>query len=104
MWGRERCGAALPNPPAAFAYMLPRRGMLGDERLSLLLRHRLEALNLPAAVLGDVDVALGVDRDAVRLVELARIAADATKARELLAGLAFKNLDLRVVLVDDEHQ
>src|SRR5262245_31719279 len=81
-----------------------RKGIYGNERIVASLRHWLEALNLPATVLGDVDVVLGVDRDAVRLVELARIAPDAAKARELLAGLAFKNLDLRVVLVDHEHQ
>src|SRR4051812_10091481 len=63
-----------------------------------------EFLHAPAAVLGHVHVALRIDGDAVRLIELAGIVPLAAKARQDLARGALDDLDARVVLIDDEQQ
>src|SRR5512147_2766186 len=63
-----------------------------------------ELLHALAAVLGHVHVALRVDGDAVRLIELAGIVPEAAEARQDPARRALDDLDARVVLVDDEHQ
>src|SRR6266852_1831190 len=65
--------------------------------------HDLELVHPPAAVLRDIDVPLGVHRNAMRLIELTRQLADAAEARHGLAGLAVNDVDLRIVLVDDKH-
>ena len=38
------------------------------------------------------------------LIELARQVSDLSEARQDLAGLALDYIDLRIVLVDDEHE
>jgi len=70
----------------------------------VLLRHHPEFLNPPSAVLRDIDIALGVDCDAVRLVELAREMAGTAEARKNFPAFALDDFDLRVVLVDKEDQ
>src|SRR5436190_20844366 len=63
-----------------------------------------ELLHTLAAVLRDVHVALRIDCDTVRLIELAGIVALAAEARQDLAGAALDHFDAGVVLIDDEHQ
>src|SRR6266567_948930 len=58
-----------------------------------LLTGNFELVNPPAAVLGDIDIALGVHRDAVSLIELTRKLSDAAETRQHLAGLAVDDLD-----------
>src|SRR6266567_3723909 len=64
----------------------------------------LELVDPLAAILVDINIALGIDRDAVRLVELAREAPGAAETRQLLAALAIDDIDRRIVLVDDEDE
>src|SRR5262245_56997071 len=73
-------------------------------RRTLSWAHRLEPVNPSAAVFTDVKVALGVQRDAERLIELARELSDAAQARHDLAAGALDDVDLRIVLVDHEHE
>src|SRR6267142_1927961 len=63
-----------------------------------------ELMYPPAAVLGDEDIALRIRRDPVRLIELARQLTDLAEARKQSAGATLDNIDLRIVLVDDEHE
>ena len=55
-------------------------------------------MNAPAAVLGNEEIALRINRDAVRLDEFAGKRAGAPESRQSLAGRALENLDLRFVL------
>ena len=59
-------------------------------------------MNTPAPVFGDINIVLGIDSDAVRLVELSDEGAGPAKARQDLARLAVDDFNLRVVLVDEE--
>ena len=52
-----------------------------------------ELLNPLAPVLGDIDIALGVHRDAVRLVEMTREVPGAAETRQDSASLALDDLD-----------
>ena len=61
-------------------------------------------MNPSPAVFSDVEITSRIQRDAVRLVELARQLADPAQARQELAGRALDDIDLRVVLVDHEHK
>jgi hypothetical protein len=61
-------------------------------------------VNPPAAVFGDVEIVPGIHSDAVSLIELTRQISDPTQARQNLARLAVDDIDLRIVLVDDEHE
>src|SRR5258707_8762969 len=72
--------------------------------LALLLTDDCELLDALAPVLGDINAALRVDGDAVRLIELARVMAHAAEARQDLPGLTLDDLDLRIVLIDDVQQ
>src|SRR5216684_3334451 len=74
--------------------------LLVAPRVSL---HDLELVHPLAAIFRNIDVALGVDRNAMRLIKLAGLLADAAEARHRPAGLAVDDVDLGVVLVDHKH-
>src|SRR5687768_3340528 len=65
---------------------------------------RNEPVHPPAAVFGNVDVALRIDGDPVRLVELPGKVSWTSEVPDDLSGFAVDHLDLRVVLVDDEEE
>src|SRR5262245_13490087 len=69
-----------------------------------LLTYNPELLNLLATVFGNIDVALGIYGDAVRLVEFTREVSGTAETRQNLAALTIDDFDLRVVLVDDVNE
>ena len=69
-----------------------------------LLTYNPELLNLLATVFRDIDVALGIHGDAVRLVEFTREVSGTAETRQNLAALTIDDFDLRVVLVDDVNE
>src|ERR1700674_471554 len=71
---------------------------------SFLLADRLELVNSPAAVFDDVKIVPRIYSDTMSLIELARQVSDLSQAGQELAGLALDYIDLRIVLVDDEHE
>src|SRR5687767_11069331 len=66
--------------------------------------NRLELLDASAAELGDIDIALRIDGDTVRVVELPREVSGPTETRKVFACLALDDLDLRAVLIDHVHE
>src|ERR1700722_6368242 len=96
--GRDSTAVAAHTAGAATKPLEMPRPILGLPSL-----HDLELVHPPAAVFVDIDIALGVHRNAMRLVELTGLLADAAEARQHFAGLAIDDVDLRIVLVDDEH-
>src|SRR5258708_17772813 len=55
-----------------------------------------------ATVLGKIDIAFGIRRDAMNLIEFTRKLPDPSKGRHHLAGLPIDDLYLRIVLVNVE--
>src|ERR1700722_15032186 len=70
----------------------------------ILFRGDFEFVNPLATVFGDIDIALGIDRDPMSLVELAWEAPGAAKTRQLFAALAIDDVDGGIVLIDDENE
>ena len=92
-------------PPVEFLPRFDWAGpFLNDDDDSFLLADRLERVNSSAAVFDDVKIVLRIHSDAMSLVERAREVSDFSQARQKFAGLALDNIDLRIVLVDDEHE
>src|SRR5689334_17706382 len=93
VWSSQR---AVPAPSGAVeAHSTLSAAALGPDRAELSPeRHRAHALvdellqPLPVERLGRIDVALGIDRDAVHAVELAGLAATAAERGKLLHGRA----------------
>src|SRR4029077_1961752 len=63
-----------------------------------------ELLDPLAAVFSYVDIAFGVHRDAMSLVELPREVSGAAETRQDLAGPTVQDFDFRIVLVDQVHE
>src|SRR4029077_16555609 len=63
-----------------------------------------ELLDPLAAVFSYVDIAFGVHRDAMSLVELPGEVSGAAETRQDLAGLTVQDFDFRIVLVDQVHE
>src|SRR6266581_781899 len=68
------------------------------------LRGDFELVDPLAAIFVDINIALGIDGDAVSLVELTREAPGAAETRQLLAAMAIDDVDRCIVLVDDEDE
>ena len=58
------------------------------------LTHGFEALDLPAAVLRNVDIVPGVHRDAMRLVKFSRIAPNPAEMANDLSALPLHDINL----------
>src|SRR5215467_12909605 len=65
--------------------------------------HDLELVHPSPTVFGDIHIAHRVHCNAMCLVELAGLLADTAEARQQLSGFAVDDIDLRTVLIDDEH-
>src|SRR5258708_5562038 len=99
------CAPATTKTPSVkrvikFSYC---RSLLLQSAL-LLLTDNLELLNPPAAVFGDIHIALRIHRDAVWLVEFTGEVPGAAETRQNLAALSLNDFDARVVLVDEIHE
>src|SRR2546430_12399136 len=94
-------GAGLGRPPYANAqsgHCVAPAALrpAGVKVVVALLVNNLELLDPLATVFSNVDIAFGVHRDPVRLVELPREVPDAAETRQDLAGLTIQNFDFGI--------
>ena len=79
-------------------------GAGGSLFMTVLAVEELSAVDASAAIFVDVDIALRIHRDAMRLLELSGETAGASEAADLPAAFALHDVDRRVVLIDDVDQ